>query len=418
VSELLKSIDQAFQASFPDDVWVDGEISALKAVPLHPGEPRGPRHIFFDLVDPTTTITPGSGRSVLPVKLFDSQRTRVNALLRRYGTAGIKMTDGVRVRIAGRLQFYPARSQVELRMNLLDPAYTLALLATERDRVLKTLSDEGLLEANGRLCLPPVPLSVGLITSAGSAAAADFLHELQASGIAWNVVLAPARVQGSDAEQGLISALALLEARSVEVIAMVRGGGARTELATFDAESLGRAIANCRVPVLTGIGHEVDDSVADRVAHGSYKTPTACAAALVGRVRSFIDESEVNWAAVARAARSACDSAGAQVEQAAGAVGMRSRSYATHRRSALLNDQRRLVLSARRTTSTTEHRMADLAARVRALDPSAAMARGWTITRSVDGSIVRSMNDLRTGDQMVTVFHDGEVVSVVGETSA
>lgn len=415
VSELLLSIDAALQVCFPDEVWVEGEISALKSMPLNAGDARGPRHIFFNLIDPETAGLPGSGRPVLPVKLFDSQRTRVNAYLRRYDAAGIKMTDGVRVRISGRLQFYPARSQVELRMNLLDPAYTLAFLATERDRVLRVLASEGLLERNQGLPIAPVPLSVGVVTSAGSAAAADFLHELELSGYGWRVVLAHSRVQGAGAERSLVGALSTLSGRGVDLIAIVRGGGAKTELATFDAETVGRAIATCPVPVITGIGHEIDDSVADRVAHTSYKTPTAVAASLVRRVEAFLDDAESGWSAVRRASAAACSRSGQQIERAAGAVEGRARLHTAHIRSALSSDQARLVTSTRRAIGTRSETLGHVEARVRSLDPARALARGWTITRSDDGRTIRSAGDVEPGARMVTVFHDGEVPSVAEE---
>src|SRR5262249_23054504 len=137
----------------------------------------------------------------------------------------------------------------------------------ERDEVLRRLSADALLDRNATAPLPPVPLRVGLVTSRGSAAAADFLHELELSGFGWQVVVADTRVQGTDAEQSIVAALDRAIAAEVDAVALVRGGGSRTELATFDAEALARAIASSPVPVLTGIGHEVDDSVADRVAH-------------------------------------------------------------------------------------------------------------------------------------------------------
>ena len=133
-----------------------------------------------------------------------------------------------------------------------------------------------------------MPLRVGLVTSSGSAAEADFVDELRRSGFAFDVVRVDARVQGPDAAFDIVAGIERAVADGAEVIALVRGGGARTDLAAFDDERIARAIATCPVPVLTGIGHEVDRSVADEVAHTAHKTPDglrACARAPGAGVR-------------------------------------------------------------------------------------------------------------------------------------
>jgi exodeoxyribonuclease VII large subunit len=412
VAELVGAIDQALHVLFPSDVWVEGEISALKAVPLDRGDPRGPRHIFFDLIEPTPESgAPSRPRAVLPVKLFDSQRQRVNAYLRRHGS--IKMTDGVRVRIGGSLQLYAGRSQIELRMNLLDPSYTLALLATERELVLRRLAADGLLDRNAGMPLSPVPLRVGLVTSAGSAAAADFTHELELSGFGWHVLLADSRVQGRGADQLVEAAIAAVVEEGVDVVALVRGGGSRTELATFDAEGLARAIAGCPVPVLTGIGHEVDDSVADRVAHMAYKTPTACAAALVGRVGDFLARCDEGLASVQSAAGQACRTAAERIHRAGARVESTTRLQLSIRSGRVESASNRLLAvvpgQLRRATTRLDH----VESQVRALDPDRALARGWSITRTADGRTVRSADDLGVDDELLTTFVDGLVSSRV-----
>ena len=154
-----------------------------------------------------------------------------------------------------------------------------------RAALLAKLAEEDLLRANADRPMPLVPLRVGLATSDGSAAEADFLDELRRSGFAFRVLRADTRVQGSDAPRSIASAIRMLATHRLDVLALVRGGGARTDLAAFDDEAVARAIAACPVPVVTGIGHEVDTSVADEVAHTAAKTPTACAQLLVARAR-------------------------------------------------------------------------------------------------------------------------------------
>jgi exodeoxyribonuclease VII large subunit len=409
VTELVTAIDEALQAAFPGDVWVEGEISALKAVPIDGG-----RHIFFDLVEPVPEGGGARPKVALPVKLFDSQRQRVNAYLRRHGS--IKMTDGVRVRISGTLQHYPARSQVELRMNLLDPSYTLALLATEREEVLRRLSVDGLLDRNAERPLSPVPLRVGLVTSAASAAAADFLHELELSGFGWQVLLADTRVQGTDADQSIVLAVEAAIDAAVDVVAIVRGGGSRTELATFDAETIARAIAASAVPVFTGIGHEIDDSVADRVAHSSFKTPTACAAGLVQQVSAFLARCDDAAASLQTSAARRCRAAAERVERTGSQIDATTRWRLEGQRSRVDELARRLAVSAPAALGRATVGLEHLEARVHTLDPARALARGWSITRRADGRTVRSVDDVASGDELVTTLVDGTVASRVEDS--
>ena len=150
------------------------------------------------------------------------------------------------------------------------------------------LAADGLLDRNARLTLAPVPLRVGLITSHGSAAYHDFVQELETSGYAWQVGVVDVRVQGAAASRRIVWALHELARLQVDVVVLVRGGGSRADLCPFDTEQVAREIAAMSVPVLTGVGHEVDRSVADEVAHTACKTPTACAQILVDQVRLFV----------------------------------------------------------------------------------------------------------------------------------
>jgi exodeoxyribonuclease VII large subunit len=276
---------------------------------------------------------------------------------------------------------------------------------------------------------------VGLVTSAGSAAHADFLHELAASGFGFDVLCADARVQGVESELSIVAAITALELEGVDVIAVVRGGGARTDLAAFDSEAIARAIATCRVPVWSGIGHEIDRSVADEVAHSTWKTPTACAVALVESVRTARLAAEGRWAAVV-------DRAAEQLEvhrrrHAVRARAISARSVGALDAAATALDQRRqrivrdcshvlraagerverasdrLAPTATRRLDTAAERLDLLAARVRAEDPVRLTERGWSITRTERGRVVRSASDVAPGDELLTTLADGVVRSTV-----
>ena len=169
-------------------------------------------------------------------------------------------------------------------MDQIDPSFTLGQLAVERERLLKQLFDEGLLEKNGLLQVPYVPLRVGLVTSIGSAAHADFITEISNSGFGFTVLEYDSRVQGENAAAEIVLGLEVLSSHNPDVIVLIRGGGSTADLSIFDSEIVARTIAELNLPVFTGIGHEIDRSVADEVAHSSFKTPTSCANALVNYV--------------------------------------------------------------------------------------------------------------------------------------
>ncbi|MEJ7584378.1 MAG: exodeoxyribonuclease VII large subunit [Acidimicrobiales bacterium] len=253
VGELAGVLTRMLHQSFPGDVWVRGQIRNLSRSRVG--------HVYFELAEPGPLGA--SPPALIPVTLLAADRAMVNATMAGAG----RMADGVEVRIRGRLGWFTPRGRLQLRMTGIDPAYTLGRLGEDRDRLLAGLRAEGLLVRNRGLPLAPLPLSIGLVTSHGSAAHADFLHELERSGFGFRVLVADARTQGLDAGPSVARAIALVVARGVDAVALVRGGGSRTDLAPFDGEAIARAVALASMPVLTGIGHEVDRQIADEVAH-------------------------------------------------------------------------------------------------------------------------------------------------------
>jgi exodeoxyribonuclease VII large subunit len=402
VTEVTQHAGLAVAATFPGLIWVEGEITNYSK------SNRG--HVYFSLVDPD-----GDRRAQLPVTLFDWNRQKVNLQIRRAG-GGIRIDNGVRVRIRGNVELYAARSQVQLRMVAIDPTYTLGALAAARDALLATLAEEGLLEANRSHLVPILPLRVALITSLRSAAHADFLHEIRASGIGFTVWEIDARVQGDEAPPTVSAAIqtALTHCETeLDLICIVRGGGAQTELATFDHELIARSIASCPVPVWVGIGHETDRTIADEVAHRSFKTPTACAAGLVEVARSGIERVEQAGRALCAAASTRLALASAALERRSGTIALISRRGLDRNSSGLDRRSERLISSARERQSTARHRLEAAEARVGAYDPARVMARGWTMTRTHDGRLLRSVAQVQAGDRIVTSLVDGNVTSTV-----
>ena len=424
VRELCSTIDRTLRSAFPTEVWVAGAISDLKR--------SSAGHVYFDLVEPGRLGD--AGALSIPVALFAAKRTFVNRILTRSGGA-VRMTDGTEIRIRGEVSFYERGGRVQLLMSLIDPAYTLGQLAEARQRLLQQLAIEDLLEANRRHAVPVLPLRVALVTSSGSAAHADFCHELDRSGYRFELQVWDARVQGADAVETLVWAIGAAAQWEPDVIAVVRGGGARTDLAAFDHEQVVRAVASCPVPVITGIGHETDRSVCDEVAHTAAKTPTACAAFVVERVRQFADRIDAAAGRLHQVASRRLDASERELQHASGRV-TRAATASLTRSDAVLVDRAqrirqagrvghrrgedllaahalRLRASAANQLRRAEHPLELAAVRVRAADPVEALRRGWSITRREDGALVTDPGQVAAGERLVTTRAAGSVTSTV-----
>ncbi len=425
VGALALEIGRTLQREFGTDVWVEGEMRNLNR--------SSAGHVYFDLVDPGE---PGAQPTAsLSVVLFRKTRDVVNAYLKASG--GPRMDDGMAVRIRGTIDFYPPQGRLQLRMTGIDPTYTLGRLAADRERILAGLRDDDLLEANARVPFPLLPHRIALVTSAGSAAAEDFLSELRRSGLGWQVTLIDTRVQGFAAIDGICLALARA-ARHGQVVAVVRGGGARTDLAAFDSDAVARAIAACPRPVVTGIGHEIDRTVADEVAAVATKTPTAAAAEIAERVHSVQQRIVADAARLAsvshrrlaaadhllathaqradRAVTASARLAGARVDQCAGRLLRAAERRLGRHQVAIDALGDRLARGAPRLLERPERRLGQLEDSIGRADPVRLLRRGWSIVRTESGELLRSVTAIDPGDTLVATAVDGTVTSTVTGT--
>lgn len=429
VGELCEVVSAAVGEAFGDEIWVRGAISSLSR------SQNG--HVYFDLIDPAEVGS--TTKYLIPVALFASSRHRVNAILRRSGN--VRMHDGVEIRIRGQVAYYPPQGRVQLVMSLIDPAFTVGRMAMARQVLLDKLAAEDLLAANGAQPIPAAPLRVALVTSYGSAAHADFAHELTASGYRFEVHLYDARVQGIDAVPSLVDAVEQAGRSEVDVVVVVRGGGAKTDLAAFDHERVARAIATCERAVIVGVGHEVDRSVADEVAHSSAKTPTAAASLLVDAVARFEANVEAAAGRLASLATSRLGGAETLLATAGGRLELAANAATDRHNAALTATAGQIhyltVQALDRAAVTVDHAAATIGHRteravdraaatldhaevtLRALDPARALARGWSITHTSHGELVRGPANAARGSTIVTTTAAGTIEStVVGSDAA
>ena len=422
VGELADAINDQLRRGFSDGVWVRGEIDGLRN--------SGP-HTYFALVEHGD-----QGKAVLNVSLFAPMKRNLTPVLKKNR---LELANGMKVRIFGQLDYYAPNGRLGLKMAGIDPRFTLGELSQARDQVVRRLVATGLFDANRGRRLSPIPLRIGVVTSVGTAAWHDFHDELVRSRLGFTLSVCDTRVQGEFAAASVAAAIRTLTRRSdLDGVVVIRGGGARNELATFDAEAIAMAIATSPLPVLTGLGHEIDRSVADEVAYRSLKTPTACAGALIEAVSEYREATESRWAAIeAVAHRGLTEATGslsdrahrvarrthAAVERADERLSTRRQRVRTAPFRSLSDAERALTGHAERLVRRppqlldAEARSLDASAsRLALLDPANLLRRGWSITRDAQGAIIRTIDGAAPGSVITTQVADGTLSSRIEES--
>ena len=304
VSRLNQRVRDILLDALPGTLWLTGEIAGFNKT-------AHKRIVSFHLVE-----REGSGTAAeVPAVLFEDTRRQLEAKLAAAGSP-FRLEDEVQVRARVRVDLYVPWGSYRVVVEDLDLAYTLGETARRREEIVRRLTVAGLVGRNTGLPFPALPLRVGLITSVGSDACRDVLRTFEESGFAFKVTVHGARVQGRLTEPSVLNALQGLGAmaRDLDVVLICRGGGSRTDLAWFDSEALGRAVATFPLPVLVGIGHEQDVSVLDAVGWRC-KTPTAAAARVVDAVAGALRALDETAAAIAQGTRDVLADAGERLKE-------------------------------------------------------------------------------------------------------
>ncbi|MFH0948785.1 MAG: exodeoxyribonuclease VII large subunit [Elusimicrobiota bacterium] len=283
ISQLNNRIKQVLNNSFKEGVWVCGEIYRYD-LDVQKANTRLYRQVYFELVE-QNPITK-ERKATISAMIWGDDRDIIKTKMETVAS-GLALKDGLQIKAKCFVDFYPPQGKIQIRITDIEPEYTVGKMALERKLILEKLRKTGLIDKNKKIEIPKVPLNVGLITSVGSAAYNDFIDELKKSDYSFKVFLCDARMQGNELENEVRSAIFTLNKYPVDVIAIVRGGGSASDLMGFDKEGVAVAIANSKNPVLTGIGHQIDRTIADEVSNQSFKTPTATAQFIVEKVRGF-----------------------------------------------------------------------------------------------------------------------------------
>jgi len=428
VGELAMRIKTQLEDKFPA-VWVEGEISNLRT--------PSSGHAYFTLKDDTAQL-----RCVL----FRGRGRRV----------AFQPEDGMQVLAFGGLDVYLARGEYQLVVELLEPK-GMGALQLAFEQLKRRLEAEGLFDAARKRPLPPFPRTIGIVTSPTGAAIRDMLHVIDRRFADLRILITPVRVQGEEAPGEIVAALRDLQAvEDLDVIIVGRGGGSIEDLWAFNDERVARAIAGCRVPVISGVGHETDFTIADFVADLRAPTPSAAAEVVVQEklqvARALVSLYEALKEAMAsrlerdrervevlgkrrvltdaaRALRDLYRRVDELTSRLTRAV-RGSERQATHRLSLARNALRslnpvariangtvllaqlrgRLASAAVHSVKVSQHRFGAAVGRLDSLSPLAVLGRGYSLTRLLpSGVIVRGAAQTRPGDAIEILLHQGAV---------
>jgi len=379
VTGLNERVREVLEAAFPAAIWLVGEISGFN-------RNAHKRHVTFQLDE---RAEDGRTRSSVNATLFDRARAEIERKLARAG-APFRLEDETTVRVLVRVELYVPWGSYRVVVEELDVDYTLGEAARRREEIVRRLAQAGLVGRNTALPLPALPLRVGLVTSLGSDAYNDVLRTLEESKFAFRLLVHGARVQGRATEPSVLNALDALRERAdqLDVVLICRGGGSRTDLAWFDSEALGRAVALFPLPVVVGIGHEQDRSVLDEVAR-TCKTPTAAAALLVETVRRSLEAVEAGGGQVLALAAARLQEERRCGTDRARRLGLAARALLERERVELGHRRARTVRGARALVSVAVQRVERW---VRDVPRAAAvhLVRQWTFLDHVRRTVAQS----------------------------
>ena len=401
--ELNGRVRSTLQFEMPDAYWVQAEISSIS--------PSGQGHCYLELVQKDAT-----GRYFLAKAKANIWRGTWLKLKPYFeAQTGETLKVGMKVLLQVTVTFHEVYGY-SLVVQDIDPTYTMGDMARRRKEILEQLEKDGVIGLNRELEIPALPQRIAVISSATAAGWGDFRNQLDGNiyGFRFYVKLFPAAMQGDDVERSVISALNAVAMRreDFDVVIIIRGGGAVSELSCFDSYNLAFNVANFPLPVITGIGHERDDTVADVVAHTKVKTPTAAAEFIINRVFDTASKLENLTRRMSDAISEKMNAEKVRIERMSQKLPSLFAVLKTRQEQVLETMWIKTVNGVRNMLTAQAHKLEIVEKSLAAADPQVILKRGYSLTR-LNGRAVRCASDLKKGDRLTTVFADGSVESEI-----
>lgn len=400
---LNNMVRQAVSEGLPSRYWVTGELSEVREA--------SNGHCYIELVqrDEVTQELVAKARGTI--------WSRIYSLLRPYflEQTGEPFAAGLKVLLQVSVGFHELYGYT-LDVCDIEPAYTVGDMARQRMLVIKRLTDEGVIDLNKELPFPLLPQRVAVISSATAAGYGDFCDQLASNryGFVFYPHLFQSPMQGSGVEQGVISALDRIAADidMWDVVVIIRGGGATSELSCFDTYDLANNCAQFPLPIITGIGHQRDESVLDMVAHTRAKTPTAAAELLIHAMLEQETYMTNMMHGVVQGVQQRMDAEQQRLQGLLGRMPMATALYLQGEKMRLQTSLQTVFSSAQMLIKEQQHRLDVCGAALEAASPERILSLGYSITR-VNGRLVGSIDDVVPGDEVTTEVAGGEFISTV-----
>ena len=420
--ELNSLVREVLECEMPDEYWVEAELSECR-------ESRG--HCYLELIEKDEqSATPIAKASA---KCWASKWLLIKPYFER--TTGQQLHAGMKVLLKVYAQFHEAYGFSWIVTDI-DPTYTLGDMARKRQEIIRQLKEEGVFDLQKGLRLPLFCQRIAVISSETAAGYEDFCNQLADNpyGFQFQTQLFPAIMQGEDVEQSIINALERIYNYQFDVVVIIRGGGAAADLSGFDTLALAENVANFPLPIITGIGHDRDESILDMVSHTRVKTPTAAATLLIDHLKTVMDilndsqeqivrlaqqklaYYESQFAAIAEVLPRLFSNVKVRQEARLDLLNSRLAHYAqqaiTNYQLSIVNLENRLPTLLDRRLLTEKHRLQLIEEKAKSLDPALMLSRGYSITLK-DGKAVRDAQQLQTGDEIETRLEKGTIKSII-----
>lgn len=416
-------VHAVLQHTLPDIYWLAAEVGEMRVA--------SNGHCYLEFVQKDEV----GGTLVAKARGHIWRQSYVNISAQFRHATGQDLRAGLKVLAEVEVTFHELYGY-SLHVVDIDPTYTLGDLAAQRQAIIRQLEADGVINLNKEIPLPRLIRHVAVISSATAAGYGDFCQQLEQSGYGFEVQLFPAVMQGDGVEQSVIAALDRIATKTDrwDVVVIIRGGGSSLDLHGFDTYLLAANVAQFPLPVLSGIGHERDDTLVDLVAHTRLKTPTAVAAFLV-QLRE--DEAICLYQLAQRlqqAVAAQLEGHGKQLTALTHRLQLAATQYVHWQQQRLLRHQTRLDVGAqivfqnerhrlelfrqraaqavKERISQERHRLEMQERNLQLASPERILRMGYTLTTK-DGEVVQSADQLVPGDRIVTHFADGERISVV-----
>ncbi|MBF1484126.1 exodeoxyribonuclease VII large subunit [Prevotella pallens] len=422
--ELNSLVVELIDKVMPSSYWVEAEIADAR-------ESKG--HLYLELIEKDESTNIPIARA--SAKCWRSSWLMIGPHFER--VAGVKLRAGLQIMIQVHAQFH-AQYGFSWIIDDINPEYTMGSMARKRNEIIAQLKSEGVFDLQRELCLPLFAQRIAVISSASAAGYGDFCNQLQHNeyGFRFQMQLFQAFMQGEQVEQSIVAALNLISTKEddFDCVVIIRGGGATADLSGFDTLVLAENVANFPLPVITGIGHERDESILDMVAHTRVKTPTAAAAFLIDHLAATLNRIEQAQISIQRMVEHRIQHEKLHLQQLSTHIPILF-SMVKNRENARLDDywhallqrvmlhlqqskMRVELLSNKVIPATTnklmaeQHKLQLLEQRVDGVNPERMLRLGYSLTYK-NGYVLRNVNEVKAGDEITTRLEGGIITSVV-----